>query len=444
VNVLIVDDSPETRETIERMVSSLGYRVFSASETAEAIDILKVLNIDLVITDFKMPGPNGLSLIRFVRENMKDTRTLMVTGYASVRGAVDAIRQGAVEYLEKPFTETELLSAVRKAIDSLHQQKLGFVSEQKDPESTYGLVGNSEVMQNIYRSIDKASTTPSTVLILGESGTGKELVARAIHYKRKNSNGPFVPVNCGSIPDGLIESELFGHTKGAFTGATDSRAGFFQTAHGGSIFLDEISELNLNMQVKLLRVLQDKEVFMVGADKPCKVDIKIIAATNKDLEELVGRGAFREDLYYRLNVINVSVPALREREDDILLLTTYFAKKFASEFGKSLPSFTEEALKALKSYDWPGNVRELENIVHRSVVMAEDKPIDVTELPSLMRFSVGDRRGYDKPLENIENDYIIKVLSANDGNKSRTAEILKISRKTLHERLKKIDYHSYS
>lgn len=434
--ILIVDDVPDTIEILERNLAEQGYRIYTASSVAEALDILNVVSIDLVITDYRMPEVSGLDLVRHVRENLRDTEIMMITGYASIEGAVEAIKTGAEEYLSKPFTDEELLIAIRRALDKLHQRTAGHQSSQVTEATPYGLIGTSEAMAKISSALMKAASTTSTVLITGESGTGKELVARAIHYCSARASGPFVPVNCGGIPDGLLESELFGHVKGAFTGATQSRAGFFQTADGGSIFLDEISELSGSLQVKLLRVLQDKKVYMVGADRPSAVDVKILAATNTDLHGLVKKGSFREDLFFRLNVITISVPPLRERGDDILLLTHHFATKFAKEFGKPVPRFSDKALRALRNYDWPGNVRELENIVHRVVVMTDDEFIDVPDLPSLMRFSAVRGYGLDRTLAEIEAEHIQRVLTSTDGNKTNAAKILGIDRKTLREKLK--------
>jgi DNA-binding NtrC family response regulator len=274
------------------------------------------------------------------------------------------------------------------------------------------------------------------VLITGESGTGKELAARAIHYGSVRSSAPFVPVNCGGIPEGLLESELFGHVKGAFTGATESRAGFFHASDGGTIFLDEISEMSLAMQVKLLRVLQDKKVCMVGSNRVRKVDVRILAATNKDLHGLVKKGLFREDLFYRLNVITIVIPPLRERGDDIILLAHRFLTKFAAESGKSSPRFSDEALQSLRSYNWPGNVRELENVIQRLVVMTDGDIIEVPDLPTLMRFSALRKTGFTRTLAEVESEYISNVLASVDGNKTRAAKILGIDRKTLREKLK--------
>jgi transcriptional regulator with PAS, ATPase and Fis domain len=299
-------------------------------------------------------------------------------------------------------------------------------------------------MHKVLNAIKKAASSSATILITGASGTGKELVARAIHYNSPRTSAPFVPINCGGIPEGLLESELFGYVRGAFTGATESRAGFFQTAEGGTIFLDEISETGLSMQVKLLRVLQDKEVYMVGERHPQKVDARIVAATNKDLLSLVKKGVFREDLYYRLNVITIDIPPLREREEDILLLVQHFAIKFAKEFGKPIPRFSENALQVLKSYYWPGNARELENIIQRLLIMSEEDIIDVPDLPSLMRFSALRGIGPNRTLAAVEAEYILSVLATVGNNKTKAAEILGIDRKTLREKLKKIKIPSSS
>jgi len=297
-------------------------------------------------------------------------------------------------------------------------------------------------MREVFTTIGKASSASATVLITGESGTGKELAARAIHYSSGRSSAPFVPINCGGIPEGLLESELFGHVKGAFTGATESRAGFFHAADGGTIFLDEISDMSLAMQVKLLRVLQDKEVCMVGSNRTRKVDVRILAATNKDLQGLVKKGLFREDLFYRLHVITIIIPPLRERGDDILLLAHHFLTQFAAESGKATPGFSDEALRSLRSYNWPGNVRELENVIQRLVVMTDDDLIEVPDLPSLIRFSALRNTGFTRTLAEVENEYISNVLASVDGNKTRAAEILGIDRKTLREKLKRAEQSS--
>jgi DNA-binding NtrC family response regulator len=437
--ILVVDDAPQTLEVIKRNLTSKGYQVFTATSVAEAIRIFEANPVDTVITDLKMPEVSGMDLIRHIRENYKDTEVMMITGYPSVETAVEAVKTGAEEYLTKPFTDEELFTAVQRTLDKLRLRRAGKARLEKMPSAPYGLVGESKAMRKVFDAIAKAASTSATVLITGESGTGKELVARAIHYSSSRASAQFVPVNCGAIPEELLESELFGHVKGAFTGAIESRAGFFQTADGGTIFLDEISDTSLGMQAKLLRVLQDKEVCMVGSSRPRNVDVRILASTNKDLLGLVKKDAFREDLYYRLNVITIDIPPLRDRNDDILLLINHFAAKFAKDSSKPTPKFSDNALQVLKNYRWPGNVRELENVIQRLVVMTAGEMIEVPDLPSLMRFSALRKTGLNRTLAEVEAEHIRNVLANVDGNKTKAAKILGIDRKTLREKLKKIE-----
>ncbi len=433
--LLVVDDAPATLEVLERNLSAAGFQVYTAAAAVEALRILEQAKVDLVITDLKMPGVSGLDLVRHVRENCPDTEVMMITGYATVEGAVHAIKTGAEEYLAKPFTDEELLAAVERALAKLHLRRAARPEAGTSLPSRYGLLGRSDAMKKVIDSVAKAASTSATVLITGESGTGKELVARAIHYSSARASAPFVPVNCGGIPESLFESELFGYVKGAFTGASETRAGFFQTAEGGTIFLDEISEMSAAMQVKLLRVLQDKEVCMVGDSRVRKVDVRILAATNKDLLGLAQKGAFREDLFFRLNVIVIPVPPLRDRGGDIMLLARHFAEKFAREFGKPVPEFSDKAARVLLGYAWPGNVRELENLVQRLVVMTDSAVIDVPELPEHMRFSALREVGLGRTLAEVEAEHIRNVLASVGGNKTRAAEILGIDRKTLRDKL---------
>jgi DNA-binding NtrC family response regulator len=433
--LLVVDDAFDTREVLQRNLSSQGFQVFTASSVSEAVRVLESISIDLVITDLKMPDASGLDLVRHVRENLKDTEVMMITGYPSIEGAVMAVKSGAEDYLTKPFTQEELLAAVRLALDKLRVKRVVRGGRELATSPPFGLIGESEPMRQVFDSILKAAGATATILITGESGTGKELVARAIHYRSPRAASPFVPVNCGGIPQELLESELFGHLKGAFTGAIETRAGFFQTAEGGTIFLDEVSEMPLPMQVKLLRVLQDREVRMVGSTRAKTIDVRILAATNKDLPGLVDKGAFREDLFYRINVITITLPPLRSRGDDVLLLTQHFVKKFSKESGKPVPQISERALEVLKNYPWPGNARELENIIQRLVVMTDGDIIDVPDLPPLMRFSALREVGLRRTLAEVEAEYIHNVLASVGGNKSRAAEILGIDRKTLRKRL---------
>lgn len=433
--ILVVDDALGTLEVLKRNLESKGYHVYTAASVAEGVRTLEATPVELVITDFKMPGADGFDLLRHIRENLKNTEAMMITGFATFEGAVRAVKSGAEEYLVKPFTDEELFAAVDRALEKLRVRKK--VLSQKIPPAYYGLIGNSNGLHKTFQAIEKAALTSATVLICGESGTGKELVARAIHYSSSRGSAPFVPVNCGAIPEELLESELFGYVRGAFTGATESRAGFFQTADKGTIFLDEISESSLSMQVKLLRVLQDKEICMLGSNRAAKVDVRIMASTNKDLLNLVQNGAFREDLYYRLNVVSFLIPPLRERADDIVLLIRHFVTKFSEEFGKPAPRLSDDALKVLRHYHWPGNVRELENVIQQLVIMIEGDIIEVSDLPSLMHFSALSGTDLNRTLAEVETEYIQNVLVSVGGNKTRAAKILGIDRKTLREKLSK-------
>jgi DNA-binding NtrC family response regulator len=434
IAVLVVDDSPETVELIKRNLDSAGYQVYTANNVQSAIKLLASVNIDLVITDLKMPGENGIALVRHVSENYKGISILVITGFPTIQGAVESIKIGAEEYLVKSFTDKELFEAVERALHKTQRKKK---DQPASLAQNFGIIGASEQMMNVFSTINKARTTNATVLINGESGTGKELVARALHYGGNASTAPFVPVNCGGIPDPLLESELFGYTKGAFTGATETRAGFFQTADGGTIFLDEISNTSLAMQAKLLRVLQEKEFYMIGSKKSLKVNVRVVAATNVDLMQLVKKNLFREDLYYRLNIISIDLPPLRDRGNDIFQLIDFFLTKYTRELVKPAMRFTPRAIKTLKDYAWPGNVRELQNLIHRLVIMSDDNLIDVPDLPESFRFSASRSKRLDRKLEDVEREYIQDALAANQNNISQTAISLGIDRKTLRDKIKK-------
>jgi two-component system, NtrC family, response regulator HydG len=435
VNILVVDDTQNTLEIIQRSLSSHGYNVHLSSSAMNAISILQKQSIDLIITDYKMPKTTGLELIRYIKENFDNIGIIMITGYATIKSAVEAVREGAEEYLCKPFTDEELFTAVNNSLNRLFARKAARKKSDSFKLNSHGIIGESKETQIMYKAIKKAAKTIATVLITGESGTGKELVARAIHYNSKRSASPFVPIHCGAIPENLFESELFGHVKGAFTGADQSRAGFFQSAEGGTIFLDEVSEISTFLQVKLLRVLQDKEFYMVGSSRPCSANVRIVAATNKDLLGLVNKGLFREDLYYRLNVIFINTPSLKDRNDDIFLLIKYFLEKFSKELGVKKPTFAEEALLVMKRYSWPGNIRELENVIQQIVVMAETPTINVPDLPISMKYSLNEEEAVDRPLAEVEAEYIQKVLNSVNNNKSKAAKILGIDRKTLRDKI---------
>lgn len=434
VNILVVDDSPETVELIKRNLESIGYHIYTAGNVQSAVKLLGTLSFDLVISDLKMPGENGIELVRHVTENCKGVGVLVITGFPTIQGAIESIKIGAEEYLVKPFTDEELFRSVDRVLSKTLKTKKQL---PKASTATYGIIGESEGMLNVFKTINKAKNTTATVLINGESGTGKELVARALHYGSNSSAAPFVPVNCGGIPDSLLESELFGYVRGAFTGASETRAGFFQTADGGTIFLDEISNTSLAMQAKLLRVLQEKEFYMVGSKKPIKVNVRVVAATNVDLMQLVKKGLFREDLFYRLHIITIDLPPLRERDNDILLLLDFFLAKYVRELGKNPMQFSPRALKTLTEYAWPGNVRELQNLVHRLAIMADDNTIDTPDLPENFRFSATRTRGLNRRLAEVEREYILEVLSANKNNISHAAQVLGIDRKTLREKIKR-------
>ena len=432
--ILVVDDSTPTLEVIRRNLEAAGYEVFTAPSVEEAIAFLEQNSVDLVITDIKMPKISGLDLLKYVKENIKATEIMIITGYPSIKGAVEAVKDGAEDYLVKPFTDEELLSAVSKMLEKLANRR---AVEAKPLPSSHNIIGNSPGMQHVYRLIEKAAATRISVLISGESGTGKELVARAIHYSSKTASGPFVTVNCTAIPDSLLESELFGHVKGAFTGAQASRAGFFQIADGGTLFLDEIGDASLNMQGKLLRAIQNKEIFMVGSSRVQKIDTRIIAATNTDLNRLVQKGLFREDLYFRLNIVEISLPPLHERGEDILLLVQFFMEKLSKDMNRPAPQLSDKVLQIFKSYRWQGNVRELENLVQRLVVLSDGDFIDVVDLPEQMRSNISWRKGLNRSLAEVEAEHIANVLNSVKGNKTRAAQILGIDRKTLREKIRR-------
>lgn len=434
--ILTVDDNTNTREIIQRNLKNEGYTVLTASNVNSAIKILENTEIDLIITDLKMPHISGLDLVKHVRENYKNSEVIVITGYPTIESAVEAVKIGADDYIAKPFKNKDLFKAVERAFDKLKNKKRIGSEEIFSFNEKYGIIGESSAIRKVFREIEKASKIIKTVLITGESGTGKELIARAIHYNSIRSSAPFVPINCSAIPENLLESELFGYIKGAFTGANETRAGFFQTADGGTIFLDEIGETSTLMQVKLLRVIQEKEIYMVGSKKNQKVDVRILAATNKDLYHLVETGKFREDLYYRLNVISLDIPPLRDRNGDILLLIDYFCSKYAPELGKSVPKIDDKALNILKKFRWPGNVRELENVIQRLIVMSDSDKIEVTDLPSIMRFSAFGKSSFTRTLAEVEKEYVRNVLENVGGNKTKAAKILGIDRKTLREKLK--------
>lgn len=440
--ILVVDDSPATREVLERNLRADGHEVHPAASVTDAIAILDRGPIDLVVTDLRMPGVDGMELVRHVRDHHRGTGVIMVTGFATVGGAVSAMREGVDDYLPKPFSDDELMHAVRSTLDKVRLRRE--IEAPGTVEAPDGLIGTSPAMQQVYRLVSRAAGASVPVLITGESGVGKELVGRAIHYRSARASAPFLAVNCAAIPESLIESELFGHTKGAFTGATTTRQGFFVAADGGTLFLDEVAELSPIAQAKLLRVLQEKVVQAVGTDQPRAVDVRIIAATNKDLEGLAREGKFREDLFFRLHVLPIELPPLREREGDVILLLRHFLAIASDQSSAPPPRVTEAAIDALRRYSWPGNVRELQNLAQRLVIFADAGVIDTVDLPTVMRYTTSPASPQPgiipgaphRTLREVELEYIRAVLESVGGNKTKAAEILGIDRKSLRERIK--------
>lgn len=435
-NILLVDDDTEILELLQRHLKSMNYHTYKAVSVKEALYILKDTRIDLLITDINMPEINGVQLVKYTAEHYPEMPKLVVTGYPSIEDALSVIKSGALDYLTKPFTKLELENAVKKSLISRETDKEKPSSTRKPLANAYAdMIGESEAFQKVIEIIDRVKDNRATLLILGESGTGKELVARAVHYSGKFARAPFIAVNCGAIPENLLEAELFGYTKGAFTGANENRNGFFQAANNGTIFLDEIGNASLPVQSRLLRVLQEKEVVKVGSQKPEKLDVRVIAATNSNLEELIAANSFREDLYYRLTVVTIPVPSLRERSSDIPLLVEKFLRKYGVEYKDRLVRIAPEALRVLKRYAWPGNIRELENVIQRAIIMS-DGEIKLQHLPKQLKYKIDTSKKGFKTLREKEREYILKVLTSVDGNKTKAAKILSIDRKTLRKKLK--------
>lgn len=435
-NILLVDDDLNILELLQRHLQSMDYHTYKAVSVKEALYVLKDTFIDLLITDIQMPEVDGLQLLKFTDEHYPEIPKLVITGYPSVDGALEVIKSGATDYLTKPFTKEELKQAVHKAFE--HGKSRKAVKSKTGTASKSGhneMIGESEAFHKITDVIERVKDNKATVLVKGESGTGKELVARAIHYSGKFSRAPFVAVNCAAIPENLLEAELFGYVKGAFTGANENRTGFFQAAEGGTLFLDEIGAAPLTVQTKLLRALQEREITKVGARKSEKVDIRIIAATNADLLTDIKENRFREDLYYRLTVVEIEVPPLRDRKTDIPLLVDKFILKYGVEYKDRLLKISPDALTVLKRYNWPGNIRELENVVQRAVIMS-DGIINIKDLPEALKFQIDFPENDFKPLREMEKEYVQRVLLHTQGNKTKAAEILQIDRKTLREKLK--------
>ncbi|HPE82889.1 MAG TPA: sigma-54 dependent transcriptional regulator [Aequorivita sp.] len=433
-NILIVDDDINILELLQRHLHSLDYHTYKAISVKEAVSILRDTEIDLLITDLKMPEVDGFQLIQFASEHYPNMPKLVVTGYPSVQDALSAIKSGAVDYLVKPFTRKELKQGVLKSLSTKPKRKTA--TKTSEAKKYNEIIGESEAIKNVTQIIERVKDNKATIFISGESGTGKELVARSIHYNGKFSRAPFIAVNCGGIPENLLESELFGYVKGAFTGANDDREGFFQAAEGGTIFLDEIGNASLSVQSRLLRVLQEKEVVKVGSRKSEKIDVRVIAATNSDLKEMIAKETFREDLFYRLTVVEIDVPPLRDRKEDIPLLADKFLFKYGNEYKDRYITIDTEAQALLQRYDWPGNIRELENVIQRAVIMC-DRTIGIKDLPDTLKYQINFPEDGLLSLKEMEKKYIQKVLAATDNNQTKAAEILKIDRKTLRGKTKK-------
>ncbi len=447
--ILVVDDEESMREFLTIMLHREGYEVDAASDGTQAVTSLKEKSYDLVISDIKMPRLNGFQLLSHIKERFPETVVMMITAFSSTEEAVEAMKQGAYDYITKPFKNEEIRLIVKNALErkALRQENTELKKELGRRHSFCSIIGKSKNMQGIYDLIEKVADSRVNVLITGESGTGKELVARAIHFNSDRKEKPFVPINCGAIPENLLESELFGHEKGSFTGAVHQKAGMFEVADGGTLFLDEIGELPPMMQVKLLRVLQEREFRRVGGTKNIQVDVRLIAATNKHLEDEVGRGIFREDLFYRLNVIHIPLPSLRERREDIPLLVEHFFRKLT---GKGEVKVSEGAMRRLLDYHWPGNIRELENALERCVVLGHSEEIAEDCLPSQLQGPAAAGPGgldelpetgmdLDAYLGGIERDILLKALDRCGGVRKKAAEFLGISFRSIRYRLAKFD-----
>lgn len=438
--VLIVDDEDLMRELVAKILSGERYRLYQASSAEQALKLLQEQPIDLILTDLKLKGMDGLSLLSEARAIDPDIIVIVMTAYASVETAVEAMRKGAYDYITKPFINEEIRVMLRRALDQRHlsRENLHLKRELRERYRFENIVGSSEAMQKVYRLIEKVASISSNVLIFGETGTGKELVARAIHYNSDRAERPFVAVNCGALTESLLESELFGHVKGAFTGATANKEGFFRKADRGTLFLDELNEVSPGLQVKLLRAIQEREVIPVGGREPLKFDVRLIAATNKNLEDAVKNRTFREDLFYRINVITVHLPPLRERKEDLPLLVQHFLAKHGQRLGKPSVKMTRQAMQALINYSWPGNVRELENMIERTVALCEGDTIDTADLPEKLtqvKIAIRDLEEHELTLDALEEQHIKKVLQKVEGDKVRAAHILGINLSTLYRKL---------
>ncbi|NJD39728.1 MAG: sigma-54-dependent Fis family transcriptional regulator [Geobacter sp.] len=451
IRILVIDDDEPGRQVMELLLKKAGYAALSAGDGAGGIALVKEGRADLVLVDLFLPDRSGIEILREIRQVAPELEVVVITGHASAETAVQAMKEGAFDYITKPVNFEELKIVIAKAREK-QRLTLENVYLRKQLQARFefkNIIGNSPAMQRVFERMQRIAKTDSTVMILGESGTGKELVARALHYNGRRKSHPFVAVNCGAIPETLLESELFGHAKGAFTGAVRDKVGKFEAANHGTIFLDEIGTMPMQLQSKLLRVLQEQEVERVGGTKTIKLDVRVISATNADLEEQVRLGSFREDLYYRLNVIPVNLPPLRERREDLLPLVSHFMEKFCRLMGRPVMTIGKSALDALERYRWPGNVRELENLVERLTALTEHDLIAVDDLPGEMVEALQPQQGIclelspdgiDLPgaLEELERKLIVKALQMSGNVKARAAILLGLNRTTLVEKMKRL------
>ncbi len=452
VKILVVDDEDYMREIVRRALEDSGFQVEEASDGAAAIGMIRQYPYDVIITDLRLPGASGEQVLQEALSIFPETIVIIMTGFGNIQTAVEAIRMGAYDYLPKPFQLDEMVMRVEKGLKErlLQQENTQLRSELQGKYQGANIVGSSSPMQQIYRMIGMVADKTSTVLVTGETGTGKELIARAIHYSGSRKDQPMVCVNCGAIPANLLEDELFGHVKGAFTGAHMHRVGRFEQADHGTLFLDEVANMPLDLQVKLLRVLQEKEFQKVGGTSNIRVDVRIIAATNRDLLDRVRKGEFREDLYYRLNVIPIHILPLRQRREDIPLLTSHFLKKFCNEQNLPLKRISHEAMKHLITFDWPGNIRQLENSVEMAVALSGDRELlDKTDFPTVagsldeeVIFDAidipNDGVDFNTLVTELEKRLILKSLRVTGGNKKKAAALLKLKRTTFVEKLKRM------
>jgi len=442
--LLIADDDPGLRESLERTLTREGYRVILASDGRGALERLQGGGIDLVVTDLKMPGLTGIEVLRAAKAIAPDVDVILLTAFGTVEEAVKAMKDGAYDFLTKPFRREQLLKLISKALErrDLIEQNRALQQRLDDLLQQGAVIGSSPAFRRTMALVEQVADSSATVLIQGESGTGKELVARTIHARSARSRGPLVAVNCAALPETLLESELFGYEKGAFTGAAGRKEGRFELANGGTLFLDEVSDLSVVTQPKILRVLQEGEFERLGGTKTFRVDVRIVAATNQDLAQMVREKRFREDLYYRLNVITLTVPPLRERREDVRVLAQHFLRVYAAKNNRRLEGFTDEAIRRLEAYAWPGNVRELENVIERGVVLAQGALMDVTDLPPEIAGSTPLPEGVlsirlGTPLAEVEARLLEETLRATKGNKTLTAKLLGIDPTTVLRKLKR-------